>query len=420
MAVTPAVTSIYRPMRRFAPYKRRTIQRTRLDQELRVLVGIHNPRSIPTMINLLEATHPTKHSPLSIFALHLVELTGRATAMMIAHNYSKSSSAAHFKHHTHSRAPVNRTQAYSDQIANALDNYQQQSLGVSASTHTAISPYSSMHEDICNLAEDKRVALILLPFHKEQTLDGAMESANPAFRSINSSVLANAPCSVAILVDRGLATAARAPSSMAHHVIVLFFGGPDDREALACAWHMAEHPAVRLTVVRFVEDGGSAAAPSGMLHLDAADKSDSKMLTMTTEEERERQLDEDYLNQFRLQHASNEAVVYAEKVVGNGEDMVEAIRRLDSVYDLFIVGRGQGSSPLTAGLTDWSECPELGAVGDLLASSDFAATATVLVVQQYVGVMPADGVATPDSPGIQIEQYLDNIRRPRGGPHAYR
>ena len=65
-------------------------------------------------------------------------------------------------------------------------------------------------------------------------------------------------------------------------------------------------------------------------------------------------------------------------------------------------------SPLTAGLTDWSECPELGAIGDMLASSDFAATVSVLVLQQYVGMgLQGDelpGSNTPDSTGHVNEQ----------------
>ncbi|KAL6013182.1 Cation/H(+) antiporter 15 [Asimina triloba] len=412
ISVAPIVTSIYRPARRFTPYKRRTIQRTRVEQELRVLVGIHNPRTVPSIINFLEATHPTKRSPVFVFALHLVELTGRASAMMIAHNSRKNG-----------RAPVNRTQANSDQIASAFENYQQQSLGVSAATLTAISPYSSMHEDICDLAEGKRAALILLPFHKEQTVDGSMESTNPAFRTINSSVLANAPCSVGILIDRGLGGAANRITSstlfnqVSQYVGVLFFGGPDDREALACACRMAEHPSICLTIVRFIEDTtahlSSRSSSSSLLR--GGEAGDTKMLTLTTDEEKERQLDEDYVNQFRLRHASNESVVYVEKVVRNSEETVATIRGLDNVYDLFIVGRGQGfSTPLTAGLTDWSECPELGPIGDLLASSDYAATVTVLVVQQYVGATPGEGVGTPDSPGVHLDHYLDDhLRRPQ-------
>lgn len=191
--ITPIVTTIYKPARRFVPYNRRSIQRSKPDAELRVLVCIHTPRNVPTIINLLEASHPTKKSPICIYILHLVELTGRASAMLIVHSTRKSG-----------RPALNRTQAQSDHIINAFENFEQHVACVSVQPLTAISPYSTMHEDICSVAEDKRVALIIIPFHKQQTVDGGMEATNPAFRTINQNALANAPCSVGILVDRGL------------------------------------------------------------------------------------------------------------------------------------------------------------------------------------------------------------------------
>lgn len=55
-----------------------------------------------------------------------------------------------------------------------------------------------------------------------------------------------------------------------------------------------------------------------------------------------------------------------------------------NLYSLFIVGKGgRGHSPLTTGMSDQEECPELGTVGDLLASSDFDVSGSVLVVQQH-------------------------------------
>lgn len=36
------------------------------------------------------------------------------------------------------------------------------------------------------------------------------------------------------------------------------------------------------------------------------------------------------------------------------------------------------------GLGTWSECPELGVVGDMLASPDFGITTSVLVMQQQI------------------------------------
>ncbi|KAL7165109.1 hypothetical protein ACSBR2_040900 [Camellia fascicularis] len=388
--ITPIVTSIYKPARRFVPYKRRSIQRSKPDAELRVLVCIHTPRNVPTIINLMEASHPTKKSPLCIYVLHLVELTGRASAMLIVHNTRKSG-----------RPALNRTQAQSDHIINAFENFEQHVGCVSVQPLTAISPYSTMHEDICGVAEDKRVAFVIIPFHKQQTVDGEMEATNPAFRTINQNVLANAPCSIGILVDRGLSGTTRlSANQVAHHIVVLFFGGPDDREALSYAWRMSDHPAINLTVMRFIP--GDDAIESSIEP--NREPNDPRILTVVTDNDREKQLDEDYVNEFRARTANDESIIYAERVVNNGEETVAAIRSVDTINDLFIVGRGQGMiSPLTAGLTDWSECPELGAIGDLLASSDFAAAVSVLVVQQYVGMGHMDGVGTPDSPSHENE-----------------
>ncbi|CAK7354862.1 unnamed protein product [Dovyalis caffra] len=396
--ITPIVTTIYRPARRFLPYKRRTIQMSKPDAEFRVLVCLHTPRNIPSIINLLEASHPTKRSPIFVYVVHLVELTGRASAMLIVHNTRKSGHPA-----------LNRTQAQSDHIINAFENYEQHTACVSVQSLTAVSPYSTMHEDICNLAEDKRVALIIIPFHKQQTVDGGMEATNPAFRTVNQNVLANAPCSIGILVDRGLTGSTRLASNQAsHHLAVLFFGGPDDREALSYAWRMSQHPAINLTVMRFIP-GEDAIEPDG-----------HGRLSVETVNQREKQLDEDYVNEFRIRTAHDGSIFYNEKVVNNGEETVAAIRVMDNHHDLFIVGRGQGmASPLTAGLTDWSECPELGAIGDLLASADFAATVSVLVVQQYVGLGPEEeGLGTPDTPVQTEEQYssVQMVNRPMGQP----
>ncbi|XVF16998.1 hypothetical protein REPUB_Repub10bG0079300 [Reevesia pubescens] len=399
--ISPIVATIYKPSRRHVPYKCRTLQRSKPGGELQVLVCVHTPRNVPTIINLLEASHPTKKSPICVYVLHLVELTGRASAMLIVHNTR-----------TCGRPALNRTQAQSDHIIHAFENFEQHSSCVSIQPLTAISPYSSMHEDICSLAEDKRVALIIIPFHKQQTVDGGMETTNPSFRTVNQNLLANAPCSVGILVDRGLSGSTRlAANEMSHHVVVLFFGGPDDREALAYGWRMSEQPATSLTVLRFVP--GEDAAESTMQP--TTEQNDPRMLTVETENSRDKQLDDEYIKDFRMKNANDESIIYTEKVVNNGEETVATIRTLDSSHDLFIVGRGQGMiSPLTAGLSDWSECPELGAIGDILASSDFATTVSVLVIQQYVGVLPHESIGTPNSPGLPDDEPMNRRTTTRG------
>lgn len=79
-------------------------------------------------------------------------------------------------------------------------------------------------------------------------------------------------------------------------------------------------------------------------------------------------------------------VGYVEKYVNNGAETVAAMRDIGDMYSLFIVGKGgRGHSPLTTGMSDWEECPELGTVGDLLASSEYNVNGSVLVVQQHRG-----------------------------------
>lgn len=111
------------------------------------------------------------------------------------------------------------------------------------------------------MAEDKRVTMIILPFHKQWRGEGdeTEENVGHEWRGVNQRVLKNAPCSVAVLVDRGFGSGAQTPgptTSVAQRVCIIFFGGPDDREALELGGRMVEHPAVKVTVIRFVEREG--------------------------------------------------------------------------------------------------------------------------------------------------------------------
>ncbi|KAE9595023.1 hypothetical protein Lal_00041353 [Lupinus albus] len=393
--ISPIVTLIYKPRKRLIPYKKRTMQNSRLDAELRVLVCVHVPRNVPTIINLLEATHPSKKSPICAYVLHLVELTGRASAMLIVHASRKSD-----------RPALNKTQAQTDHIINAFQNFEEQIGYVSVQPLTAVSPYSTMHEDICNLAEEKRVSIIIIPFHKQQTVDGEMQETNPAFRMVNHNLVQNSPCSVGILVDRGLNGLNRLTGSLAsHEVTVLYFGGPDDREALSYGWRMSRHPRVHLTVMHFIP---GIDAKTVTLAKEVDDEREMG-INYRNGSVKENRINEEYINEFKIMSENDESVEYIEKVVNNGEETVSAIRSMNNVNDLFIVGRGQGSTSsatLTEGLTDWSECPELGAIGDLLASSDFETSASVLVMHQYIGEGPeGEEVYVSDKPWHSNENH---------------
>lgn len=78
---------------------------------------------------------------------------------------------------------------------------------------------------------------------------------------------------------------------------------------------------------------------------------------------------------------------YTEKYVSNGAETVQTLRDIGETmdYSLYIVGKGsgRGRSVMTTGMSDWEECPELGKLGDLLASSDFDLKSSVLIIQQH-------------------------------------
>lgn len=396
VVTTPVVSYLQRPLRRIVGYKRRNLQRSKPDMELRVLACVHNTRNVPSIITLLDICCPTKRSPIFVYVVHLIELAGRTSTMLIVHSTDNPRQRPTGAGGPHGQGA---------HIFHAFDKYERQAGGVSVQTLSIVSPYSSMHEDICSLAEDKHVTIIIIPFHKQQTVDGGLEPINPYLKIMNENILANSPCSVGILIDRGLSSRSRQACEdhhLSHRVALLFFGGTDDREALAFCWRVVENPSTGLTVVRFVPVDESSPLTATQ---------SPPPLAVDVQEAR---LDEEYLNEFRVRNASNESVAYVEQVTSSAEETVAAIRAMGETHDLYVVGRSQSevAASLTAGLTEWAECPELGPIGDLLASSDFAMSVSVLVVHQYVGSTPAVPPAGP-AVGDDVEQRFMNHANPK-------
>lgn len=183
-----------------------------------------------------------------------------------------------------------------------------------------------------------------------------------------------APCSVAILVDRGFGSINRIHrSSVSVNVAVIFVGGKDDREALAYAGRLAQHPGVKLTVLRLlVESGSENPQPSGHHGVNISDQ------------EAEVGLDDECFAQFYEQHIVGGRIAYMEKHLTNSAETFSVLKSFEGMYSLVIVGREGGvNSVLTKGMNDWQQCPELGPIGDVLSGPDFSLTVSVLVMQQH-------------------------------------
>ncbi|XP_019168772.1 PREDICTED: cation/H(+) antiporter 15-like [Ipomoea nil] len=401
MAVTP-LTNRYRPPENISPYKRRTIEMKGKpnEEELRVLGCIYGINDVPPMIKLLESSKSTREFPMSVFGLQLVELVGRAPPMLVVHSSARRGPSRNLSHEG----------VQTSQIISAFDNYELRSHGVTTQVLTARTSFSTMAEDICNVAREKRTSFVILPFHKQPTMDGDMEEVNPAIQSVNEAVLVNAPCSVGILIDRGHCHA----NECARNIVMMYFGGPDDREALSLAWRMIENESdadidavggsVQLTVVRFIPgEDTSYNDPMGFANYSKS------FVSISIDPDKDRELDQQLLNDFKSSTANDNSVTYAELVLNNEEETTNAIKAMETRnYDLYVVGRGRGVvSPLTAGLADWCDCPELGPIGDLLVTSEFESAFSVLVVQQYMKSSRA-GVEDSEGSSGRMSQMMEN------------
>ncbi|CAN6338998.1 unnamed protein product [Urochloa humidicola] len=217
---TPIVMAVYKPARPTAPYKRRTVECAAGDGggELRVLACFHSSRSIPMLLNLVEASRGTGHRRLTMYAMHLVELSERSSAITMVQRARRDG------------VPFFNSAGREGHLVVAFEAFQQLT-SVRVRAMTAISDLDTIHRD------GKRAAIVVMPYHRELQHDGTFVSLGSSYHAINKRVLREAPCSVAILVDRGLGGAAQvvAAPNVSFAVAVLFFGGPDDREALAYA-----------------------------------------------------------------------------------------------------------------------------------------------------------------------------------------
>ncbi|KAI4326867.1 hypothetical protein L6164_019392 [Bauhinia variegata] len=357
---TPLVVAVYKPARktRIADYKHKTIERKNPNSQLRVLLCFHSAKNIPSMINLLEASRGTeKREALCVYSLHLREFSERSSSMLTVRKARKNGLPFWNKSHP----------SDSNHFNLVFEAYRQLSQ-VTVRPMTAISSMDDMHEDICITAERKRAAVIILPFHKHQRLDGSLETTRNDFGSINRRVLEHAPCSVGILVDRGLGgTSHVSASNVSYFLTVLFFGGGDDREALSYGARMAEHPGIKLRVIRFIVEPNISGE---IVRVDMGNNSSSQLVSA----------DEEFLSEFKQKIAEDGSVTYDEKLVRNATESIAAIREFSNC-NLFVVGR-RPNGEVAFALKN-SEYPELGPVGGLLASQDFPITASVLVMQQY-------------------------------------
>ncbi|KAK7387275.1 hypothetical protein VNO78_27946 [Psophocarpus tetragonolobus] len=344
--VSPIVKAVYDPSRRFLAYKRRTIMHQHNDEEFRILACIHKQDNVLAILNLLAASNPIEATPIDLVVLHLIKLVGRASSLLVAHVPRKS------QHPT-------QTERIFKSFNKLEDAYRGK---IRLHCYKGVSPYATMHNDVCYLALEKRTTFIIIPFHKQWLLGGGTIESSLAFKQLNKNVLEKAPCSVGVLIDRGNRKMfwCGYKKGLKYYVAMLFFGGADDREALSYARRMLDQPYVYITLIHI-----------------------SSTTDVVGGTERSKMLDTQILSDFRLKAFRNERVSYKEEMVVNERDVLSVIEYMESCYDLVMVGRRHADSKLMSELKKL-KFGELGIVGEILASLNIGANTSILVVQQQI------------------------------------
>lgn len=336
--------SLYDYSRVYTGYQKRDIQHVSPNSELRVLTCAHQIDDVFAVKKMLEPALLNKESPIALYALSLVELVGRAHPLLIDHQLGQKT------------AMIGSS---SRKIIELFQSFGQQYYGlVSVQVFTAMSLHRFMQHDICSLAFDKLASFIILPFHRKWNHQGKMVQDSSIVRVMNCHVFDMAPCSVGILVDRHKI---RHQASDGHNVAVVFIGGADDREALAYGKRVARSAGVHLTIIRFVP------------------------VEQYNENQWDAVLDAEILKETRLQGTHQDNIVYREEGVRDGAETALHIHALEDAFDLIVIGRRhREEAPQLLGLNEWNDLPELGPIGDMLASSEVNKPASVLVVQQQI------------------------------------
>ncbi|KAL2899338.1 Cation/H(+) antiporter 14 [Bienertia sinuspersici] len=351
----PLVQWLYDPSDKYNTVRKRKVMGLGEHGDFQLLVCIHNEDSIPAIFDFLEVSRSNGvGGSMAVFVLQLIQLSGSAIPVLAPLHQYKNTAGNNFALYEHAQK--------------AFEKFEQESNGYTrVQQFVSVTPYKTMHDDICALAHDKRTSLIVVPFHKKWGVDGQVESSNQQIRSINRRVLRKSPCSVAILIDRGAADQSGGISSLhnntsksntlTYHIVMPFIGGTDDHEALALARRMAEHPSVRLTVIWLKADEFEPRAAQDI-------QEDLRVMT-----------------DFHMRSKGHDRITVREVVVQDGIGTTKALLSVQNVADLVVVGRyHEAECPAIQGLADWNESPEIGALADTLVTSD--ARFSILVVQQ--------------------------------------
>jgi hypothetical protein len=381
----PVMAEVFRKEREAYAWSRQALEHVAPDElELRMLACVRNSRCTPGMLSLMELLASEPPAQPALHVLHFYDVAR-----------GKHHHDADWRYHQriqdcdHKLADDAVTQ-----VNCAVDVFACATGLVIRQIDAGDRGTTANAKAVRRWTEDVRAGVLLVPYHKDQHYDGKMICRLEDRRQFNREVLERAPCTAGILADRPFrsgGTTFQLPAKISPsnkeaagnqgnetRVAAVFLGGPDDREAVALACRLARNNSVRLTLMHFVLRGAhDRVVATARPDIEVVVHDDHDVSVGAADP------DDECMSAFRQAYVAKERAAYAEKAVTGPTDVVEALRGMAGAYALVVAGRGGRQPPeLVVGLEGWSECEEVGPVGEILESDESLDMGSVLVIQQ--------------------------------------
>ena len=382
----PVFAVVFRKEKEAYECSRQALEDMAPDQELRMLACVHGPHGAPGMLSLLELLASKPREQPAIHVIHFFDVARKNAAAPRQQYHRRVQDSEH--------KLMDRRQEATTHVNWAVDVFTCATGLVIRQVDAGDRGSAVNAKTLRRWTEDVRPGILLLPYHREQHYDGTMVCRREERRHLNVEMLERAPCTAAVLADRPfrrcgaslqlptkISTSTEAAGNqqgdekVTIHIAAVFLGGPDDREAVALACRLAKNDSVRLTAVRFVLCGNTR--EHDRVATTSPDDIDGEVSVVVQDP------DEECVAAFHREYVAKERAAYSEKAVTGPMDVVEALRGMAGAFALVVAGRG-GRQPaeLVVGLEGWTECAEVGPIGEILASDPSLEMGSVLVVQQ--------------------------------------
>ncbi|KAJ3181483.1 K(+)/H(+) antiporter [Geranomyces variabilis] len=223
-------------------------------QHMNVMLVLTGMSSVPPLMALTQMFQSSPSS-LSIFGLRLIKLTQRASTYLMAANEGETLRA--------------------DPVINVFRTFGQLNR-VGVHTLVNVVPSEDFPENIREASSESSAHLLVLPWQQHPASKDSCLNDRFVKETVD-----NAPCSIAVIVDRGFGVASTdlmipgaAVPGQNQHVFVPIFGTADDCEALRFVSNIAAHPGLSVTIfdlrLTVATAAGAPAAAAAIAELDSA------------------------------------------------------------------------------------------------------------------------------------------------------